>query len=53
MFLVRRFQRRRCVTGNPWFKRGTMFRHALEVLRAAPGPLTVREIADAVLSAKG
>src|SRR5437868_15471482 len=28
---------------NPWFKRGTIFRAALDVLRAAQGPLTVRD----------
>ena len=42
----------RRVTGNPWFKRGTLFRAALDALRAAQGPLTVREIADAILAAK-
>jgi hypothetical protein len=49
---VRAIAPRRRVTGNPWFKRGTLFRHALDVLRAAPGPMTVREIADAVLAAR-
>jgi hypothetical protein len=44
---------RRRVTGNPWFKRGTLFRHALDVLRAAPEPMTVRALTDAVLAAKG
>lgn len=38
---------------NPWFKRGTLFREALGVLRTATGPMTVREITDAVLAAKG
>jgi hypothetical protein len=38
---------------NPWFKRGTVFRAALDVLRAAQMPLTVREIAEAMLAAKG
>jgi hypothetical protein len=32
---------------------GTLFRAALDALRAAPEPVTVREIADAVLAAKG
>ncbi len=50
---VRGISIRRRVTGNPWFKRGTLFRHALDALRAAQGPLTVREIANAVLAAKG
>jgi hypothetical protein len=28
---------------NPWFKRGTLFREALGVLRTATAPMTVRE----------
>jgi hypothetical protein len=38
---------------NPWFKRGTVYREALDVLRSAPGPMTAREIAAAMLAAKG
>ena len=38
---------------NPWFKRGTLFRHVLDVMREAAGPMTAREIADAVLAARG
>ena len=38
---------------NPWFKRGTVFRHALDALRTAAGPLTARELALAMLAAKG
>jgi hypothetical protein len=38
---------------NPWFKRGTVFRCALDALRAAGKPLTVRELALAMLAAKG
>lgn len=38
---------------NPWFKRGTVYRAALDVLRAAPKPMTAREIAEAMLMAKG
>jgi hypothetical protein len=38
---------------NPWFKRGTLFREALGVLRMAAAPMTVREMTDAVLAAKG
>jgi hypothetical protein len=38
---------------NPWFRRGTVYREALDVLRAAPGPMTAREIAEAMLAAKG
>lgn len=39
-------------TPNRWFKRGTVFRSALEVLRKAPGPLSVSEIAERMLEAK-
>jgi len=52
-FSVRGISARRRVTGNPWFKRGTLFRAALDVLRAAQGPLTVQQIADTMLIAKG
>ena len=52
-YSVRAISARRRVTGNPWFKRGTLFRAALDVLRAAQGPLTVREVAEAILAAKG
>jgi hypothetical protein len=38
---------------NPWFKRGTVLRHALGVLRTAKGPLTAREITVAMLAARG
>jgi hypothetical protein len=38
---------------NPWFRRGTVYQAALDVLRAAPGPMTAREIAEAMLAAKG
>jgi hypothetical protein len=38
---------------NPWFKRGTVFRHGLDALRRAGRPMTAREIADAMLAAKG
>jgi hypothetical protein len=37
---------------NAWFKRGTVFRCALDALRAAGKPLTIREIALAMLAAK-
>jgi hypothetical protein len=38
---------------NPWFKRGTVYRHALEVLRTAEEPMTTREITGRMLAAKG
>jgi hypothetical protein len=44
---------RRRYKGSGVFKRGTLFRAALDALRAGPGPLTVREIVDAILAAKG
>jgi hypothetical protein len=34
---------------NPWFKRGTGYRRAVDVLRTATEPLTAREIAERVL----
>ena len=37
---------------NPWFKRGTLFRSAVDVLRRARAPMTAREIADALLADK-
>jgi hypothetical protein len=38
---------------NPWFRRGTVYRHALDALRAASRPLTPREIAEAMLVKQG
>ena len=35
------------------FKRGTLFRHALDVLRPAAEPLTTREVVFAILRANG
>jgi hypothetical protein len=48
-FNARAISARRRVTGNPWFKRGSLLRAALDVLRTAQGPLTVAQITDAVL----
>jgi hypothetical protein len=36
---------------NPWFKKGTIYRRAVDVLRTAEQPLTAREIAELVLAA--
>lgn len=44
---------RRKRPANPWFKRGGIIRAALDVLRTATAPMTVREIARALLAAKG
>jgi len=37
---------------NPWFNRGTLFRSAVDVLRRATGPMTAREIAEALIAGK-
>ena len=34
---------------NPWFKRGTVFRLAVDEMRKADAPLTVREITERML----
>ena len=52
-FDVRKIAIRRRQQGNPWFKRGTVFRHAIDVLRTASEPVTARDIAIAMLAAKG
>jgi hypothetical protein len=52
-YSVRAISARRRQKTNPWFKRGTLFREALGVLRTATAPMTVREITDTVLTAKG
>ena len=49
---VRAISVRRRQRTNPWFKRGTLFREALGILRTATAPMTCREIVDAVLAAK-
>lgn len=38
---------------NPWFKRGTLFRQALDVMRVTREPLTAREIGERMLVAQG
>lgn len=52
-FDVRRIAVRRRNRQNPWFKRGDMFRHAIDVLRRASAPMTAREITEAMLRAEG
>jgi hypothetical protein len=52
-YSVRTISARRRVQGNPWFKRGTMFRHALDALRNANAPMTVREVTGAVMASHG
>ncbi len=38
---------------NPWFKRNAGFRHALDILRKADGPLTTKQIAVQMLKDTG
>ena len=38
---------------NPWFKRGTVFRAAIEVMREAGQPLSTQDITLRMLGAKG
>lgn len=38
---------------NPWFKRGTLFRAALDVLRTAEKPISSGEVVSRLLAAKG
>ncbi len=52
-YSVRSISARRRYKGNPWFKRGTVLRYALDVLRSAEKPLTVREITERMLKAMG
>jgi hypothetical protein len=37
---------------NPWFKRGTLFRSAVDVMRRAGEPMTAREIANTLIADK-
>jgi hypothetical protein len=50
---VKTIAARRTYKANPWFKRGTLFRSALDVMRRTAEPLTVRELVDRMLAAKG
>ncbi|MGD9541901.1 hypothetical protein [Methylocystis sp.] len=38
---------------NPYFKRGTIFRSVLEILRDAPEPMTTSEITSRLFALKG
>jgi hypothetical protein len=38
---------------NKWFKRGTLYRRAVDVLRTATGPMTTAEIGAAILMVEG
>jgi hypothetical protein len=41
-FNARAISAKRRNTGNPWFKRGTLYRSAIDVLRRAGKPMTAR-----------
>jgi hypothetical protein len=47
-FNARAISAKRRNTGNPWIKRGTLYRGAVDVLRRAASPMTARQISDAV-----
>lgn len=51
-FNVRIIAPKRRNTGNPWFKRGTLYRSAVDVLRRSQVPMTARELSDALLKGK-
>jgi len=51
-FNISRIAPKRRVVGNPWFKRGTMFRSAVDVMRRAGVPMTATEITDALIADK-
>jgi hypothetical protein len=50
---TRRIAVRRRNNKNPWFKKGTTLRAAMDVLRTATEPLTTRQIVERMLAAKG
>ncbi|MGC1279830.1 MAG: hypothetical protein WA893_16690, partial [Xanthobacteraceae bacterium] len=50
---VTRIAARRRYKGNGLFRRGTIIRSALDVLRKAQMPLTAREVTERMLAARG
>ena len=52
-FDVTKIAAKRRNKSNPWFKRGTLFRSAVDVLRRAASPMTARQITEALIAAKG
>jgi hypothetical protein len=38
--------------GNPWFKRGTLYRAVIDLLRKATGPMTADDICKVLLAGK-
>jgi hypothetical protein len=51
-FNARAISAKRRNQGNPWFKRGTLFRNAIDVLRRSNVPMTAREITDILIEGK-
>jgi hypothetical protein len=51
-FDIRSIAAKRRNKSNPYFKRGTLFRSAVDVLRRAGAPMTAREIADKLVADK-
>jgi hypothetical protein len=47
-FNIKSIAAKRRNKSNPWFKRGTLFRSAVDVMRRAGSPMTPREIATAL-----
>jgi hypothetical protein len=51
-FNIKSIAAKRRNKSNPWFKRGTLFRSAVDVMRRAGVPMTAREIAEALIAGK-
>jgi hypothetical protein len=51
-FDIRTISAKRRNKSNPWFKRGTLFRSAVDVLRRAGTPMTARQIAAVLIADK-
>ena len=51
-FNARAISAKRRNVGNPWFKRGTLYRAVLGVLRTATEPMTADDICKALLVGK-
>ena len=51
-FNIRALSAKRRNKSNPWFRRGTLFRSAVDVMRRAQAPMTAREIAEALIAGK-
>jgi hypothetical protein len=51
-FNIKSISAKRRNKSNPWFKRRTLFRSAVDVLRRAEAPMTAQEIAQALIADK-